>query len=268
MDDDQDRPRASAAPPPRPPVRCAWPHRRRSGPAARRPTCCVPPTSTNWSCPPRMAASMTGCSSRTTWYPPLPPCLDPHCLLHTLPTGTEVKSKGASFFSATAPDSGGRARHEEMRLLRLCLDQQGGLCGGPSRACSAELSKATISVEVHPLDFTTSCGKIFFNCWDIAVLGKKSSVALGMYTSKLTYKNVPTWRRDLCRVCESIPIVLGGNKVDVKKTENFNDSSYFLPLCVSPDFGEFQDLEFWRCIRSSSNLVHLAHVQQRPHPLR
>lgn len=35
-------------------------------------------------------------------------------------------------------------------------------------------------------------------------------------TSKITYKNVPNWHRDLERVCESIPIVLCGNKVDVK----------------------------------------------------
>ncbi|KAM2968102.1 hypothetical protein FF1_028283 [Malus domestica] len=35
-------------------------------------------------------------------------------------------------------------------------------------------------------------------------------------TARLTYKNVSTWHRDLCRVCENIPIVLCGNKVDVK----------------------------------------------------
>ncbi|KAI3952661.1 hypothetical protein MKX01_013623, partial [Papaver californicum] len=38
-------------------------------------------------------------------------------------------------------------------------------------------------------------------------------------TSRLTYKNVPTWHRDLCRVCENIPIVLCGNKVDVKNRQ-------------------------------------------------
>ena len=32
-------------------------------------------------------------------------------------------------------------------------------------------------------------------------------------TSRITYKNVPTWHRDLTRVCENIPIVLVGNKV-------------------------------------------------------
>ena len=32
----------------------------------------------------------------------------------------------------------------------------------------------------------------------------------------MTYKNVPQWHRDLTRACENIPIVLCGNKVDVK----------------------------------------------------
>ena len=35
-------------------------------------------------------------------------------------------------------------------------------------------------------------------------------------TSRITYKNVPKWYKDLVRVCDNIPIVLVGNKVDVK----------------------------------------------------
>jgi len=35
-------------------------------------------------------------------------------------------------------------------------------------------------------------------------------------TSRITYKNVPNWHRDLVRVCENIPIVIVGNKVDIK----------------------------------------------------
>lgn len=35
-------------------------------------------------------------------------------------------------------------------------------------------------------------------------------------TSRITYKNVPNWHRDIVRVCENIPIVLVGNKADVK----------------------------------------------------
>lgn len=35
-------------------------------------------------------------------------------------------------------------------------------------------------------------------------------------TSRITYKNVPKWYKDVTRVCDNIPIVLVGNKVDVK----------------------------------------------------
>jgi hypothetical protein len=35
-------------------------------------------------------------------------------------------------------------------------------------------------------------------------------------TSRITYKNVPNWHKDLVRVCEDIPIVLCGNKADIK----------------------------------------------------
>jgi GTP-binding nuclear protein Ran len=89
----------------------------------------------------------------------------------------------------------------------------------------------TIGVEVHPLDFTTNCGKIRFYCWDTAGQEKCGGLRDGYYihgqcaiimfdvTSRLTYKNVPTWHRDLCRVCENIPIVLCGNKVDVKNRQ-------------------------------------------------
>ena len=90
---------------------------------------------------------------------------------------------------------------------------------------------ATIGVEVHPLDFSTNRGKIRFYCWDTAGQEKFGGLRDGYYihgqcaiimfdvTSRLTYKNVPTWHRDLCRVCENIPIVLCGNKVDVKNRQ-------------------------------------------------
>lgn len=35
-------------------------------------------------------------------------------------------------------------------------------------------------------------------------------------TSRITYKSVPNWHRDLTRVCDNVPIVLCGNKVDIK----------------------------------------------------
>ena len=89
----------------------------------------------------------------------------------------------------------------------------------------------TIGVEVRPLDFNTEVGKIRFVCWDTAGQEKFGGLRDGYYihgqcavimfdvTSRLTYKNVPTWHRDICRVCENIPIVLCGNKVDVKNRQ-------------------------------------------------
>lgn len=65
-------------------------------------------------------------------------------------------------------------------------------------------------------------------------------------TSRITYKNVPNWHRDLVRVCEAIPIVLVGNKVDVKerkvkakqitfhRKKNLQVRSHTAPLARTP----------------------------------
>ena len=85
---------------------------------------------------------------------------------------------------------------------------------------------ATVGVDVHPLTFHTNRGKICFNCWDTAGQEKFGGLRDGYYiqgncaiimfdvTSRMTYKNVPNWHRDIVRVCDNIPIVLVGNKVD------------------------------------------------------
>ncbi|KAJ1901641.1 GTP-binding nuclear protein gsp1/Ran [Coemansia sp. IMI 209127] len=100
------------------------------------------------------------------------------------------------------------------------------------RHLSGEFEKkyiATIGVEVHPIQFTTNKGNIIFNAWDTAGQEKFGGLRDGYYiqgqcaiimfdvTSRITYKNVPNWHRDLVRVCENIPIVLCGNKVDIKE---------------------------------------------------
>ncbi len=91
--------------------------------------------------------------------------------------------------------------------------------------CSFNL--ATLGVEVHPIKFHTNYGQICFNTWDTAGQEKFGGLRDGYYimgqcgiimfdvTSRITYKNVPNWHRDLVRVCENIPIVLCGNKVDI-----------------------------------------------------
>jgi len=86
-----------------------------------------------------------------------------------------------------------------------------------------------MGVEVHPLKFTTNYGPILFKVWDTAGQEKFGGLRDGYYiqgqcaiimfdvTSRMTYKNVPNWHRDIVRVCgDGIPIVICGNKVDVK----------------------------------------------------
>jgi GTP-binding nuclear protein Ran len=85
---------------------------------------------------------------------------------------------------------------------------------------------ATVGVDVHPLTFVTSRGKIGFMCWDTAGQERFGGLRDGYYiqadcgiimfevTSRQTYRNVPNWYRDITRVCDNIPIVLVGNKVD------------------------------------------------------
>jgi len=87
----------------------------------------------------------------------------------------------------------------------------------------------TLGVAVHQLAFYTNYGKFIFNIWDTAGQEKFGGLRDGYYiqgqcaiimfdvTSRVSYKNCPNWYSDLTRVCGTdIPIVLCGNKVDVK----------------------------------------------------
>jgi GTP-binding nuclear protein Ran len=82
---------------------------------------------------------------------------------------------------------------------------------------------ATLGVEVHPLTFHTNRGPIKFNVWapgcglrDGYYIQGQCAIIMFDVTSRITYKNVSNWHRDLTRVCENIPIVLTGNKVEIK----------------------------------------------------
>eukprot|EP00750_Incisomonas_marina_P031466 INCI8176.1.p1 GENE.INCI8176.1~~INCI8176.1.p1 ORF type:complete len:264 (+),score=62.60 INCI8176.1:292-1083(+) len=85
---------------------------------------------------------------------------------------------------------------------------------------------ATQGAMAHKMPFFTNKGPINFNVWDTAGQEKfgglgdgyyvKAAAAIIMFdvTSRITYQNVPDWHKALERVCENIPMVLCGNKVD------------------------------------------------------
>jgi len=100
------------------------------------------------------------------------------------------------------------------------------------RHLSGEFEKKyvpTMGVEVHPITFFTTRGEIRFDVWDTAGQERFGGLRDGYYiqaqaaimmfdlTSRITYKNVPNWHRDLVRVLDTVPVVLCGNKCDVKE---------------------------------------------------
>ncbi|XP_003388238.1 PREDICTED: GTP-binding nuclear protein Ran-like [Amphimedon queenslandica] len=128
------------------------------------------------------------------------------------------------------------AQQEPVATFKLVLIGDG--CTGKTAFITRFLTgkfeknyRATLGVEIHQLVFQTNKGPIQFNVWDTAGLEKFGGLRDGYYileqramagiimfdvTSRATYKNVPNWHRDLIRVCEDIPIVLCGNKVDIE----------------------------------------------------
>lgn len=88
---------------------------------------------------------------------------------------------------------------------------------------------ATQGVEVSSITFYTNHGPIKLGIWDTAGQEKLGGLREGYYiganaailmfdvTTRITYRNVPKWYKDLTRICDNIPIVLVGNKVDQKE---------------------------------------------------
>jgi GTP-binding nuclear protein Ran len=87
----------------------------------------------------------------------------------------------------------------------------------------------TLGVEKSTLVFPTTLGDWTVHVWDTAGQERFGGLREGYYldasgaiimfdvTAPATYQNVSTWHRDLLRVCPNIPIVLVGNKVDIRE---------------------------------------------------
>ena len=134
----------------------------------------------------------------------------------------------------------------------------------------------TLGVQVSQLTFQTSAGLLCFNVWDTAGQERFGGLREGYYleancaivmfdvTSPATYRNVPTWHRDLIRVCPNIPIVLVGNKIDVRdrkvpaKRVSFhkkNNMRYFEVSAKSNYHFEMPFLSLARQLLNDPNLV-------------
>lgn len=144
--------------------------------------------------------------------------------------GNQQQQQGPSLEKQRQMVKNERNRVPQFKLV-LVGDGGVGKTTFVKRHKSGEFEKkyvATCGVEVHPLTFFTNYGPIIYNVWDTAgqekfgglrdgyYVGGKAAIIMFDVTSRITYKSVTTWHRDLTRVCENIPIVLCGNKVDVK----------------------------------------------------
>jgi GTP-binding nuclear protein Ran len=86
---------------------------------------------------------------------------------------------------------------------------------------------ATLGVEVCQLSFRTNHGTITFNCWDTAGQEKLGGLREGYYIkadaamfffdldSRVTYKNLESWKASFEKTVKNAPIVVVGNKVDI-----------------------------------------------------
>jgi len=135
--------------------------------------------------------------------------------------------------SASTPTGGAPIPDSRIPKFKVILVGDGGVGKTTfvKRHKTGEFEKkyvATMGVEVHPLRFYTNLGPVIFNCWDTAgqekfgglrdgyYIGGQAAIIMFDVTARVTYKSVPHWHKDLVRVCENIPIVLCGNKVDCK----------------------------------------------------
>jgi len=131
----------------------------------------------------------------------------------------------------------------------------------------------------------TNCGLIRFNVWDTAGQEKMGGLRDGYYiqaeaaiimfdvTSRITYRNVPEWYKDIVRVCEQIPMVLVGNKVDVKDRQvkakqiqfHRKRNLQYYDLSARSNFN-FEKPFLWlaRCLSGNKDLRFIAEIVKAP----
>ena len=118
----------------------------------------------------------------------------------------------------------------------------------------------TIGADVQPLVFNTTIGPIKFNIWDNAGIDKfdgfatwkemiytQAACAIIMFslTDRESYNAVPKCYNDIVKVCGKIPMILVGNKVDLKAR------------IVTPTMIDYhREFGLWYCDTSSKSNYH------------
>jgi GTP-binding nuclear protein Ran len=86
----------------------------------------------------------------------------------------------------------------------------------------------THGVDVSTVSFSTNKGDIHFKCWDVAGQNEftgfqdgyyiKADCAIIMFdvSSRLSYKQIPIWYKNLIRVSPNVKVVICANKVDLR----------------------------------------------------
>ena len=70
-------------------------------------------------------------------------------------------------------------------------------------------------VQSHSIVGILQVKKKFGSLRDGYYVNAKCAIIMFSVISRITYKSVSNWHRDITRVCGRIPIVLCGNKVDI-----------------------------------------------------
>eukprot|EP00923_Selenidium_pygospionis_P041807 GHVN01072616.1.p1 GENE.GHVN01072616.1~~GHVN01072616.1.p1 ORF type:complete len:217 (-),score=6.37 GHVN01072616.1:119-769(-) len=124
--------------------------------------------------------------------------------------------------------------HEMPRNFKIVIIGDGGVGKTTfvTRHKSGEYIKRydpTVGANVHSLPFYTNYGEIVFTCWDTAGQERNSGLRDGYYvdahggiimfdlTARITYQNLANWYTDLTRICPDIPIIVCGNKADIRE---------------------------------------------------
>lgn len=123
---------------------------------------------------------------------------------------------------------------QQTNTFKVCLigDAACGKTTFVKRHMTGEFEKrylATLGVEVTEMPLFTNKGEIILSLWDTAGQEKFSGLKTGYYTdadlaiffldltNRITYKNIDSWIREFKSVCPNSPIIIVGNKADIKE---------------------------------------------------